>query len=210
MENLDSPEVAAWITAQNAVTDPYLAALPRRKALNERLTELWNYPRVGLPSLEGGQLFYAKNTGLQRQSPIFMRDERRRARRRSSSIRTSSPKKARVALVGVQAVARREAAGLRPLRRRRRLGRRSTSATSRTGKDLADEVRWMRFSGISWTKDAKGFFYSRYPEPPKGKVLEAALSGHTLYYHRVGTPQSAGPARLRAQGSAGLDHQSAA
>ena len=59
-----------------------------------------------------------------------------------------------------------------------------------TGKDLADEVRWMRFSGISWTKDAKGFYYSRYPEPPKDKVLEAALSGHTLYYHRVGTPQS--------------------
>ena len=59
-----------------------------------------------------------------------------------------------------------------------------------TGKDLDDEVRWMRFSGISWTKDAKGFYYSRYPEPPKGKVLEAALSGHTLYYHRVGTPQS--------------------
>ena len=59
-----------------------------------------------------------------------------------------------------------------------------------TGKDLADEVRWMRFSGLSWTKDAKGFYYSRYPEPPKGKVLEAALSGHTLYYHRVGTPQS--------------------
>ena len=59
-----------------------------------------------------------------------------------------------------------------------------------SGKDLTDEVRWMRFSNISWTKDAKGFYYSRYPEPPKGKVLEAALSGHALYYHRVGTPQS--------------------
>ena len=49
----------------------------------------------------------------------------------------------------------------------------------------------MRFSDISWTKDSKGFFYSRYPEPPKNKVLEAALSGQALYYHRVGTPQSA-------------------
>ena len=61
----------------------------------------------------------------------------------------------------------------------------------RTGQDLADEVHWMRFSNLSWTKDAKGFFYSRYPEPPKNKVLEAALSGQALYYHRVGTPQSA-------------------
>ena len=73
-----------------------------------------------------------------------------------------------------------------------------------TGKDLPDEVRWMRFSDISWTKDAKGFFYSRYPEPPKNKVLEAALSGQALYYHRVGTPQSADIARLRAQGPARL------
>ena len=59
-----------------------------------------------------------------------------------------------------------------------------------SSKDLSDEVRWMRFSNISWTKDSRGFFYSRYPEPPKGKVLEAALSGQALYYHRVGTPQS--------------------
>ena len=48
----------------------------------------------------------------------------------------------------------------------------------------------MRFSGISWTNDNQGFFYSRYPEPPKGKVLEAALSGQAIYYHRVGTPQA--------------------
>src|SRR3970282_2274559 len=50
-----------------------------------------------------------------------------------------------------------------------------------TSKDLADEVRWMRFSGISWTKDAKGFYYSRYPEPPKGKVLEEGTSGQGLH-----------------------------
>ena len=48
----------------------------------------------------------------------------------------------------------------------------------------------MRFSGLSWTKDGKGFFYSRYPEPPAGKALQAALSGQALYYHRAGTPQS--------------------
>src|SRR5678809_163530 len=74
MENLDSPEVAAWVKAQNAVTEPFLASLPHRKPLNDRLTALWNYPRVGLPSLEGGRMFYAKNSGLQRQAPIFRRD----------------------------------------------------------------------------------------------------------------------------------------
>jgi prolyl oligopeptidase len=59
-----------------------------------------------------------------------------------------------------------------------------------SGKDLGDEVKWMRFSDLSWTADSKGFFYSRYPEPPTGKALEAALTGQALYYHRVGTPQS--------------------
>ena len=59
-----------------------------------------------------------------------------------------------------------------------------------TGQDLADEVRWVRFSALSWTKDSKGFFYSRYPEPSQGTAMSAALSGHALYYHAVGTPQS--------------------
>ena len=62
--------------------------------------------------------------------------------------------------------------------------------TVATGQDLSDDVRWMRFSDLSWTQDGQGFFYSRYPEPPKNKVLEAALANHALYYHRVGTPQS--------------------
>ena len=204
MESLDSPEVKAWITAQNAVTDPYLAALPHRKALNERLTALWDYPRVGLPSLEGGQMFYAKNSGLQQQAPIFRRDGIDKPPTLVIDPNVISEEgTVAFAEYKVSPDAKLMAYGLSEggadweTIHVRDLG---------TGKDLADEVRWMRFSAISWTKDAKGFFYSRYPEPPKGKVLEAALSGHTLYYHRVGTPQSAGSARLRAEGSARLDH----
>ena len=59
-----------------------------------------------------------------------------------------------------------------------------------TSEDLDDEINWMRFSGLSWTKDGKGFFYARYPEPPAGRVLEAALAGHALYYHALGTTQA--------------------
>ena len=59
-----------------------------------------------------------------------------------------------------------------------------------TGEDLPDTLAWVRFSALSWTHDSAGFFYSRYPEPPAGKVLEAALSGQAVYYHRIGTPQS--------------------
>ncbi len=189
MEDLDSPRVAEWIAAQNAVTDPYLAALPHSLLLRERLTALWNYPRTGLPVSEGGRLFYSKNTGLQRQAPVFMRDS------------TEAPPSL---VIDPNVISSEGAVALSlwepsPDARLLAYGLSEGGADWRTirvreidtGRDLSDRVEWMRFSDISWTKDAKGFFYSRYPEPPKGKVLEAALSGHALYYHRVGTPQSA-------------------
>ena len=188
MESLDTPEVKAWITAQNAVTDPYLASLPHRKALNDRLTTLWNYPRVGVPALEGGQIFYQKNAGLQRQSPVYRRD----GFDKPPSV-VIDPNM--ISEDGTLALAEYKVS---PDAKLMAYGLSEGGADWETihvrdiatGKDLPDEVRWMRFSNISWTRDAKGFFYSRYPEPPKGKVLEAALSGHALYYHRVGTPQS--------------------
>ncbi len=188
MEALDSKEVAEWVAASNAVTDPYLAKLPLREHFNKRLTELWNYPRVSVPVVRGGKLFYSRNTGLQRQSPIFVRtsvtapptlviDPNSISEDGSISLSQWMPSPdAKLLAYGLAE----GGADWTTIRVR--------DITS--GKDLPDEVRWMRFSNISWTNDSKGFYYSRYPEPPKNKVLEAALSGHALYYHRVGTPQS--------------------
>jgi prolyl oligopeptidase len=189
MEALDSKEVADWVAASNAVTEPYLKSLPLREHFNKRLTELWNYPRVGLPVTESGHLFYAKNTGLQKQAPVYARagfneppslviDPNVISADGSLSLAQWMPSPdARLFAYGLAE----GGADWRTIHVRD-LG---------TGKDLPDEVRWMRFSEVSWTQDSKGFYYSRYPEPPKNKVLEAALSGHAIYYHRVGTPQSA-------------------
>jgi prolyl oligopeptidase len=188
MEALDSKEVADWVAAENRVTEPYLKTLPLRDALNKRLTELWNYPRVGIPIVEGGRLFYARNTGLQKQSPIYMRtsvdanaelvlDPNAISEDGSLSVGQWQPSPdARLMAYGLAE----GGADWRTIRVR----------DLATGKDLSDEVRWMRFSDISWTKDSKGFYYSRYPEPAKNKVLEAALSGQAVYYHRLGTPQT--------------------
>jgi len=188
MEDLDSKDVADWVAAQNAVTDPYLAALPLRTSLNTRLTELWNYQRVGLPTTEAGTYFYGKNTGLQRQSVIYRRtgldadpvvalDPNVISPDGTTSLAqyAPSPDAAHLAYALSEGGADWQTLKVRHLE---------------SGADLADEVKWMRFSGLTWTKDSKGFFYSRYPEPPKNKVLEAALSGQALYYHRIGTPQS--------------------
>ena len=187
MEDLDAKEVADWVAAQNAVTQSHLQALPLRSSLNARLTELWNYPRTGLPVEEDGRLFYAKNSGLQRQSPIYMRNGVDGAPALvidpnalspdgtvSLSQIAPSPDATKIAYAVAAGGADWETVRVRDLT---------------TGADLADEVRWMRFSEISWTRDSRGFFYARYPEPPQNKVLEAALSGQAVYYHRVGTPQ---------------------
>ena len=188
MEALDSPDVVDWVKAQNAVTEPYLANLPLRKHFHDRLTQLWDYARVGVPQIEQGRLFYARNTGLQRQSPVFSRTSidappalviDPNAISEDGSLSLSqwrvSPDGKLLAYTMSEGGADWETAKVRDLA---------------AGRDLSDDVQWMRFSDLSWTKDSKGFFYSRYPEPPKNKVLEAALADHALYYHRVGTHQS--------------------
>jgi prolyl oligopeptidase len=188
MEDLESKEVKAWVEAQNALTFGYLKGLPIRDHFQARITELWDYPKTSLPTLEGGRIFYRKNSGLQRQAPLYMRasltaestlliDPNAISPDGSTSLSSYSPAPDGVHLAYTlsEGGADWQTVHVRHIA---------------SGKDLPDRVEWMRFSNLSWTKDGKGFFYSRYPEPPKGRVFEAALSGHALYYHRLGTPQS--------------------
>jgi prolyl oligopeptidase len=188
LEDLESKETAEWVAAQNRLTESYLAQHPIRNALRSRIQQLWNFRKTDLPLQENGRLFYRMNSGLQLQSPLYMRDRLDASpveiidpnvlwpdATTSLAAFAPSPDTRLLAYTFAKGGADWQTIKLRNLV---------------TGRDLDDELEWMRFSGLSWTKDGKGFFYSRYPEPPAGKVLEAALSGHALYYHLVGTPQS--------------------
>jgi prolyl oligopeptidase len=191
MEDLESKDVADWVAAQNAVTSVYLDALPMREAFRKRITELWNYPKVTTPVRRGGRYFYQKNSGLERQAPVYFR----------TSLTTPPELAVDPNIISPDGSLSLAQWAPSPNGRLIAYGLSEGGADWETihvrdldaQQDLFDEVEWMRFSDISWTRDSKGFFYSRYPEPPKGKALEAALAGHALYYHRVGTPQSADP-----------------
>jgi prolyl oligopeptidase len=189
MEDLDSKEVADWIAAQNAFTSGHLAKSPMRAHFQKRITALWNYPKTSLPVIEKDGLFYRRNAGTQQQPVLYLRASLNAPPRLLFDPNKVWPN----ADVAFAQYAPSHAGGL--LAYTIAVGGADWETVKvrdiRTGKDLSDEVKWKRFSGLSWTKDGKGFFYSRYPEPPAGKALQAALSGHAMYYHRVGTPQSA-------------------
>jgi prolyl oligopeptidase len=188
MEDLESKEVTDWIAAQNEVTFAKLAALPIRDQFKQRITQLWDYPKTGIPVRQADRYFYLKNSGLQRQAPLYVRAKLDTEPNLVLDPNVLSPD-------GSLSLADWSAS---PDGKLLVYGISEGGADWQTlhvrevdsQKDLSDEVKWMRFSGLSWTHDSKGFFYSRYPEPPKGKVLEAALSNQAVYYHRVGTPQS--------------------
>ena len=188
LEDVDSAETAAWVGAQNKVTFDFLATLPKREAIKQRLLELLNYPRYSLPGKEGGRYFYTYNTGLQNQSPLYVKDTLAAEGRVVIDPNT-------LAADGTAALT-----AIAPSADGRWLGYGIARAGSdwnefrvrdlATGEDTADVVHWVKFSGLNWTKDGKGFFYSRYPEPRKdGNQVFSELANHTIYYHRLGTTQ---------------------
>jgi prolyl oligopeptidase len=188
LEDLQSAETKAFIEAQNEVSSKLLSEIPQREDIRRRLSELWNYPRTNLPVREAGRLFYRKNSGLEKQAPLYVRDTLDGLPQLLLDPNALSPDGS-VALAqwAVSPDSQHLAYGLSPG------GADWQTVHVReiaTGRELDDRIEWFRFSQVSWTKDAKGFFYSRYPEPPKGQELSAPLEHQKLYYHRVGTPQS--------------------
>src|SRR5947209_7829845 len=188
MEDLNSPELKRWIGAENAITFKYLDGLPMRDALKKRITELYNYPRVTVPQFEGRHWFYSRNTGLQRQPVLFVRASLTGPERGLIDPNQLSPD-------GSVALSQYYPS---PDGRHFLYGQAEGGSDWSTfyvreldsGKQLADVIRFVKFSTLAWTEDGKGFFYGRYPEPPPGKMLEAAVRDKKIYYHVLGTPQS--------------------
>src|SRR5881296_3975162 len=187
LEDPDSPESRAWIEAQNRLTAAYLAEIPARATIRQRLTKLWNYPKYGAPFRKAGRYFFFKNDGLQNQSVLY----------KQASL-TADPE----TLLDPNVLSEDGTVALSTLAVSDdgRLLAYGTAASGSdweefrvrdvvTARDLPDHLKWIKFSGASWTKDGAGFFYSRYAEPTD-KALTDVNRFQRLYYHRLGTDQA--------------------
>src|SRR4051812_4587381 len=183
------PKVAAWVEAQNKVTDAYLATLPGRDVFKDRLKKLIDYERFGQPERKGGRYFYLHNSGLQNQAVLFVRDGVDGQGR--GLIDANGWSKDGATALGEWAPSEDGKKLVYAIQDGGTDWRTVKVLDVDTGKVLDDDVEWVKFSGLSWAKDGSGFYYSRFPAPPEGKKFQSTNENQAVYFHKLGTPQSA-------------------
>ena len=188
LENVDADATRKWIEAENKLTFDYLGTIPERTKIKDKMTALWNYEKFTVPFHDGGRYFFSKNTGLQNQNVVFTSDKLPDAGKVLIDPNTLS-KDGTIALAGMNVTddGKLLAYGLAVAGSDWQEWKVRDIAT---GKDLSDDVQWVKFSQGSWKKDGSGFFYSRYDAPASAEQLKQANYFHKLYFHKLGTPQS--------------------
>jgi prolyl oligopeptidase len=185
LEDDRSKETEAWVKAENKVTFDYLSKIQYQEAFTERLTELWNYEKVGTPYKEGNYIYYSKNNGLQNQAVVYRKKDENSTEEIFLNPNTFS--KEGTTSLGTL--------------RFSKDGKTAAYSISEGGSDWRkiiildvesktiqeDTLVDVKFSGISWYKN-DGFYYSSY-DKPKGSELSAKTDQHKLYYHKLGTSQ---------------------
>ena len=188
LEDDNSAETKAWVEEENKVTFAYLEVIPARPRLKERLTKLWNYERYGVPQREGGRYVFSKNDGLQNQSVLYTMRSLDETPRVLLDPNTLSPD-GTVAL-GPAAITEDGKLLAYGINVAGSDWQEFKVRDIESGNDLPDHIQWAKSSGAAWTKDGKGFFYSRYDEPAGTNLLKGVNYFHKVYYHKLGTPQA--------------------
>lgn len=187
LEDDNSEETKAWVKAENKVTNAYLASIPYRSEIHDKISGLLNYEKYGNPFQKGENYFFYKNDGLQNQAVIYKQkgldgepsvfiDPNALDEKGTTTMSLAGFSK------NNKLVAYRLSEGG------------SDWGTLKvkdveSGKDLEDVINWVKFSGASWLNN-EGFFYSRYPAPNEGDKLKGNNKFHKIYFHKIGTPQS--------------------
>lgn len=187
LEDENAPETAAWVEAENKITFGYLDRIPFRAALKDRIAKLFNYERYTAPSRKGRYYVFSKNDGLQNQNVLYIQNgldgtpEVLLDPNKFSADGTS-----RLAGFNLSRDGRYAAYGI------------STGGSDwtefhvmevATRTTLPDVIKWAKVTGTAW--QGGGFYYSAYDAPNQTTALTSKNEGHKVYYHRIGTPQSA-------------------
>jgi len=189
LEDTNSAETAAWVAAENKVTQEYFSHIPQREKIHSRLTELFNYERYSGITEVAGKYFMFRNNGLQNQDVLYV---------------TAGPNGAERVLLDPNTLRADGTAALGAIsidHKGKLLAYSIAQAGSDwmewhvrdidTGKDLADMIQWTKFTDAGWLPDASGFYYQRFPQPSDKSALTASNKNAQVYFHKLGTPQSA-------------------
>ena len=184
LEDDTSADTAAWVAAQNKVTFPYLEKIPFRDELQQRVKRLNDYEKYSSPSRKGPYVFFRRNSGLQKQSVLYIQRGMNGKPEvlidpntwgETNALTVFAPSKdAKYAVYGMS----RSGSDWQEFK----------VIELATKKTLPDTIEWVKVSGAAWHGD--GFYYSRYPAPEKGKEKASINEGHQVYFHTLGTPQS--------------------
>ena len=187
LEN-DSEPTKKWVDEEVAYSQNYLSKIPFREQIKNQLTDMWNYEKIGAPFKEGDFTYYYKNNGLQAQSVLY---------------RTDNKTKTTEIFLDPNKFSEKGTTSLSSLSFNKK-GNLAAYAISEGGSDwnkiiiidaitkkqIDETIVDVKFSGISWQGD-EGFYYSSYDKPKEGTVLSGMTDKHKVFFHKLGTKQSA-------------------
>ena len=188
LEDDNSEETKAWVQEQNNVTNQFLSAIPFRDKVKSRLEELWNYPKYGSPFKKGDYYYYYKNDGLQNQSILYRQkglDGTPEVFLDPNKLSTDG-----TASAGTPVFSKNHRYAVYLLAQSGSDWQQAFIMDVSTKHLLPGKLDYIKFSGLSWLGD-EGFYYSRYPEPTEKSKLSGKNEFHKVYYHKMGTEQSA-------------------
>ncbi len=188
LEDDNSEETKAWVQAQNKVTFDYLATLPQRDKIKKRLEELWNYPRYSSPSKKNEYYYFYKNDGLQNQAVLYR--QKGLDGKPEEFLNPNTLNKEGIAALGSTSFSKSGKYFAYSVAVAGSDWQEGYIMETATRKVLADKIRWIKFSGFSWKGD-EGFYYSGYDQPDEKTKLSKQNQFHKVFYHKLGTDQSA-------------------
>jgi prolyl oligopeptidase len=186
LEDDNSADTKAWVQEQNKVTFDYLNKIPYRAQWRKRIEEVFNYAKYSAPFRNGEYYYFYKNDGLQNQSVLYRQkglDGQPELVIDPNKLSTDG-----TTIMSTFSLSRNGRYAVYALSRGGSDWQTYYVKDMQAGKDLADEIKWVKVSSASWQGD--GFYYSRYPEADKGKELSSKNENHQVYYHKAGTNQS--------------------